>query len=152
MPHVEEELFAQVLLDREFLGEVEDLEILGSNFVPSGGPFVLDDFSPHDGGGLDEGLFRRRERLLGNRIAGDRDLQDPRRVPEDYEDLPSDRPRAVDPASQLDGLAGMAPLDDFSDGNHEPSPHSGGSRLPLRTGGSGSFASSTPGGFSSKVS
>src|SRR5947208_10218363 len=132
MADVEEEFFALILLDRELLREVDDLEILRPDLVASGRSLVRDDLPADDDRGFDERLLRSLEGLWGDHVPSDRDLDGPRRVPNDDEGLPADRARPVDPASQLDGLARMAPLQDFLDGDHEPGSHPGGSRLLFR--------------------
>src|SRR5438093_292429 len=132
MPDVEEELFAQVFLDRELLREVDDLEVVRLDLIPPGGPLVGDDFSVDDHRGLDQRLLCGLKCFGRYGIPRDRRLKDPRRVPDDDEGLPPDRPGAVDPASQLDDFAGVASFEDFSDGDHEPQSHPAGSRLHFR--------------------
>src|SRR5438093_1074261 len=110
MADVEEEFFALILLDRELLREVDDLEILRPDLVASGRSLVRDDLPADDDRGFDERLLRSLESLRGDHVPSDRDLDGPRRVPNDDEGLPADRARPVDPASQLDGLASMASL------------------------------------------
>src|SRR3989441_12531276 len=129
---VEQELLAQILLDRELLREVDDREVVRTDLKPTWRTLVLDDLAVHDDGGLDERLLCCRECLRGHRVAGDRDLHNAGRVADHDERLAADRPGAVDPASQLDLLAGMASLQDFRDGDHEPPPYLAGSRLPFR--------------------
>src|SRR5205807_7145050 len=132
MADVEEEFFALILLDRELLREVDDLEILRPDLVASGRSLVRDDLPADDDRGFDERLLRSLESLRGDHVPSDRDLDGPRRVPNDDEGLPADRARPVDPASQLDGLASMASLQDLLDGDHEPWSHPGGSSLLFR--------------------
>ena len=132
MADVEEEFLALILLNRELLREVDDLEILRPDLVASGRSLVRDDLPADDDRGFDERLLRGLEGLRGDHVPSDRDLDGPRRVPNDDEGLPADRARPVDPASQLDGLASMASLQDFLDGDHEPGSHPGGSRLLFR--------------------
>ena len=132
MPDVEEELFAQVFLDRELLREVDDPEVVRLDLIPPGGPLVGDDFSVDDHRGLDQRLLCGLKCFGRYGIPRDRRLKDPRRVPDDDEGLPPDRPGPVDPASQLDDFAGVASFEDFSDGDHEPQSHPAGSRLHFR--------------------
>ena len=131
VPHIEQELLARILLDREFFREVDDLEVVRMDFEPAGRSLVCEDFAADDDGRLDESFHGGSECLRGNGVPGDCDLDDARRVPHDDERFPPDGPCSVDPASQLDRLAGVASLQDFRDGDHEPGSHSAGSRLPF---------------------
>src|SRR5947208_2235521 len=63
MPNVEEELLAQVFLDRELLREVHDLEVVRLDLISSGGPLVGDDFSVDAHRGLDQRLLGGPERF-----------------------------------------------------------------------------------------
>jgi len=108
MADVEKELLALILLDGEFLREMDDLEVLRADFVASGRSLVRDDLPPDDDGGFDERLLRGLEGFGRDQVPGDRDLDGPRCVPDDDEGLATDAARAVDPASQLDRLARMA--------------------------------------------
>src|SRR5437867_3636273 len=129
---VERDLLAQVLLDRELLREVDDLEVVRADLEPTRGALVFDDLAVHDDSGLDECLLRRRECFRGYGVTRDCDLHRAGCIADHHERLAADGPGAVDPASQLDLLAGMASLRDFRDGDHEPPPYLAGSRLPFR--------------------
>src|SRR5438034_9240763 len=110
MADVEEEFLALIFLNRELLREVDDLKILRADLVASGRSLVRDDLPADDDRGFDERLLRGLEGLRGDHVSSDRDLDGPRRVPNDDEGLPAYRARPVDPASQLYGLAMMASL------------------------------------------
>src|SRR5206468_7735193 len=118
--------------NRELLSEVKDLEVVRADFEAARCALVLDDPAVHDDGGFDERLLCRSKCRRGHAVAGDCDLHNPGRVADHDERLASDRPSAVDPASQLDGLARVESFQDFLDRNHELPPYLAGSRLPFR--------------------
>src|SRR6058998_2220045 len=130
--HFAEKFVAQVLLDRELLRDVAALEVVRADLEPTRGALVFDDLAVHDDSGLDECLLRRRECFRGYGVTRDCDLHRAGCIADHHERLAADGPGAVDPASQLDLLAGMASLQDFRDGDHEPPPYLAGSRLPFR--------------------
>src|SRR5256712_1737918 len=96
---IQEELLAQVFLDRELLREVDDLEVVRADFETPRGTSVLDHFSMSDDGRFDERLLRRHERLGRRGVAGKGRLDNATRVPAHDERLPADGSGAVDPAS-----------------------------------------------------
>src|SRR3989454_6731101 len=51
---VEQELLAQILLDRELLREVDDREVVRADLKPTRRALVLHDLAVHDDGGFDE--------------------------------------------------------------------------------------------------
>src|SRR5207247_9679224 len=95
MADVEEEVFALIRLDRELLREVDDLEILRPDLVASGRSLVRDDLPADDDRGFDERLLRSLEGLRGDHVPSDRDLDGPRRVPNDDDGLPAARGRPL---------------------------------------------------------
>src|SRR6266702_6816529 len=129
---VEEELLARVLLDRELLREVHDVETGHPELVAARSALVLGHGPLDLDRGLDQRLLGRGDRLGRDGILRDGRLDDPGRVPDDHEGFASDGPRAVDPAAQLDRLADVASLHDVSDQDHEPPSNSPRSRLPFR--------------------
>src|SRR5438132_11520715 len=45
VPHIEQELLARILLDREFFREVHDLEVVRMDFEPAGRSLVREDLA-----------------------------------------------------------------------------------------------------------
>src|SRR5205807_9980681 len=95
MADVEEEFLALIFLNRELLREVDDLKILRADLVASGRSLVRDDLPADDDRGFDERLLRSLEGLRGDHVPSDRDLDGPRRVPNDDEGLPRSEERRV---------------------------------------------------------
>src|SRR5207247_5280806 len=126
---VEQELLAQVLLDRELLREVDDLEVVRADLEPTRGALVFDDLAVHDDSGLDEGLLRRRECFRGYGVTRDCDLHRAGCIADHHERLAADGPGAVDPASPLDLLAGLSSLPAFRDRGRDTTHSLAASRL-----------------------
>src|SRR5439155_20496709 len=116
----------------ELVPYVDDLEVVRPDLQPTRRALVFADLAVHDDSGLDECLLRRRECFRGYGVTRDCDLHRAGCIADHHERLAADGPGAVDPASQLDLLAGMASLQDFRDGDHEPPPYLAGSRVPVR--------------------
>src|SRR3972149_818297 len=115
---VEEELLAQVLLDRELLRVRDDVELLRADLVAAGGALVLHDRALGGDGGLDERLLRALELLGRDGLPRHRHLEDAGRVTEDDERLAADGARAVDPTLQLDVLTGQRAAEHVRDLGH----------------------------------
>src|SRR5881628_1362471 len=129
MSHVEEELLAEILLDRELLREVDDPEVLRAHLVPTRGALVLDHSAPGDHGRLDKGALGPVECRSGDRVPRDRNLDDSGRIPKNDERLAANRARTVDPTAQFHVMARVLPLEDVGDLGHGRT-ESEGDRLP----------------------
>src|SRR3990170_3844789 len=119
MPDIEEELLAEVLLDRELLREVDDPDVGGADLNAARGSLVLDDGPADERGGFDEGLLDRGEGFRWHRPPRDGRLDDSCVVAQDDEDLAAHGPRPVDPAAQLDLVPRMGSSQDVGDGDHD---------------------------------
>src|SRR5947208_15552606 len=108
MPDVEEELFAQVFLDRELLREVDDPEVVRLDLIAAGGPLVGDDFSVDDHRGLDQRVLCGLDWLGRYGMPRDRRLKDPPRFAADDQGHPLDRAAPEDPSAHRADFAGVA--------------------------------------------
>ncbi len=95
--------------DGVVLGDLEGFQVLDVELETARRPFLFADPSPDDDRGfLGQGVELPEQRMVFFG-AEDRRLDDPRAVPDEEKPHLAARPLVVDPAADLDGLAGMPP-------------------------------------------